>query len=89
MYVDTKMRDGNNNITYVYSLRNYKTKSHKRKNNKVRMKAHMFMKQHNISISRLHSKIDINKDYLRRFLNGKDISMNKLIMIENAITRGV
>lgn len=85
MYVDTKMRDGNNNITYYYSLRSYKTKSHKRKNSKIRMKAHMFMKQNDMSISDLHSKIDINRDYLRRFLNGTDVSMNKLILIENVI----
>lgn len=89
MYIDTKMRDVNNNITYYYSLRNYKTKSHIRKNSKIRMKVHMFMKQHDMSISDLHSKIDINKDYLRRFLNGTDVGMNKLILIENVINKRV
>lgn len=85
MYIDTKMRGENNNITYFISLPNYKSKAYIRKNTKVRMKTHIFIKSTNIKYNQLAKKVGITYLYLRRFLDGKDISIDTLSKLENVM----
>lgn len=85
MYIDAKMRGENNNITYFISLPNYKSKAYIRKNTKVRMKAHIFIKCTKIKYNQLAKEAGITYLYLRKFLDGKDISIDTLSKLENVM----